>query len=164
MVGVRFATLADVEDMRRIAEGTWWETYSAILSQEQIAFMLAELYAIDTISEQIKTGSQHYLLLMEDDKAVAFAAYAPRVESKDTYKLHKLYCLPQTQGKGYGKILMDAVINNIKASGGQVLELNVNRYNKALVFYEKMGFRTIREEDVPIGPYWMNDYVMCKQL
>ena len=59
---------------------------------------------------------------------------------------------------------MDAVINNIKASGGQVLELNVNRYNKALVFYEKMGFRTIREEDVPIGPYWMNDYVMCKQL
>lgn len=162
MIDVRLATVADVEDIRRIAEGTWWETYSAILSQEQIAFMLAELYAADAIREQIETGSQRYLVLLEDDRVKAFAAYGPK--EKNTYKLHKLYCLPETQGKGYGKVLIEAVITNIRPSGALILELNVNRYNKALAFYEKMGFRIIREEDIPIGPYWMNDYVMRKHL
>jgi ribosomal protein S18 acetylase RimI-like enzyme len=41
-----------------------------------------------------------------------------------------------------------------------VLDLNVNRNNQAKHFYEKIGFNVIREEDIPIGPYWMNDYVM----
>jgi hypothetical protein len=40
----------------------------------------------------------------------------------------------------------------------------VNRYNNAKSFYEKMGFAIVREEDIPIGPYWMNDYVMRKAL
>jgi ribosomal protein S18 acetylase RimI-like enzyme len=38
--------------------------------------------------------------------------------------------------------------------------LNVNRYNPAKDFYEKLGFKIILEEDIPIGQYWMNDYVM----
>ena len=40
------------------------------------------------------------------------------------------------------------------------LDLNVNQLNKAAFFYEKAGFRMIREEEVPIGPYWMTDFVM----
>lgn len=164
MGDVRFAAIDDVEDIRHIAEGTWWETYSDILSHEQITFMLAELYAADIIIRQIKTGSQCYLLLTEDVKAVAFAAYAAHGEDRNVYKLHKLYCMPETQGKGYGKMLINAVIVRIIPSGAQTLELNVNRYNKAGAFYEKMGFRILREEDIRIGPYWMNDYVMRKYL
>jgi ribosomal protein S18 acetylase RimI-like enzyme len=37
----------------------------------------------------------------------------------------------------------------------------VNRHNRALHFYEKQGFKIIREEDIDIGSgYFMNDYVM----
>ena len=31
------------------------------------------------------------------------------------------------------------------------MELNVNRNNKALLFYERMGMRKLREGDFPIG-------------
>ena len=42
-----------------------------------------------------------------------------------------------------------------------LMELNVNRNNKALHFYEKMGMRKLREGDFPIGNgYYMNDYIM----
>jgi hypothetical protein len=27
-----------------------------------------------------------------------------------------------------------------------------------------MGFAIAYEEDIPIGPYWMNDFVMRKEL
>lgn len=164
MYSIRPATVADTEIIRSIARETWWPAYSAILSPQQIEFMLAGIYAADTINRLLETGEQQFLLLLEDDHSVAYASYSPKQENPDVYKLHKLYCLPQTQGKGYGKILINAVIEKVKQAGKHVLELNVNRYNKSYAFYRRMGFTVAYEEDVPFGPYWMNDYVMQKKL
>jgi GNAT superfamily N-acetyltransferase len=164
MYSIRQATINDLETIRQIAEKTWWATYSPILEKEQISFMLGEIYSVEKISSQLINGTQSYLLLLEDDQPVAFAGYSPREEDPDIYKLHKLYCLPETQGKGYGKILINEVANKTLEAGKHTLDLNVNRYNKAKDFYEKMGFEIAYEEDVPIGTYWMNDYVMRKKL
>jgi GNAT superfamily N-acetyltransferase len=161
---IRKASHADVETIRSIADKTWWDAYSPILEKEQIAFMLGEIYSVEKITSQLETGAQIFLLLIEDEKPVAFAAYSPREEDPEIYKLHKLYCLPETQGKGYGKILINEVASKTIAAGKHTLDLNVNRYNKAKSFYEKMGFEVAYEEDIAIGKYWMNDYVMRKRL
>jgi GNAT superfamily N-acetyltransferase len=161
---IREATTADVEAIIQIAEQTWWPTYEPLLGKEQVAYMLGEIYSQKKITDQVKNNEQTFLLLLEDEQPVAFAAYSPRDEDPEIYKLHKLYCLPVTQGKGYGKILINAVIDKTKEAGKHTLDLNVNRYNKAKDFYEKMGFAIAYEEDIPIGPYWMNDYVMRKEL
>ena len=43
--------------------------------------------------------------------------------------------------------------------------LNVNRFNKALSFYERMGFKVIDEVNIEIGNgYLMEDYVMEKTI
>jgi len=164
MYSIRAATINDVEIIRQIADKTWWEAYLPILEKEQIAFMLGELYSVEKITSQIKNDSQTYLLLEEEGRSVAFAAYSPRDEDPKIYKLHKLYCLPETQGKGYGRMLINAVAQKTLEAGKHTLDLNVNRHNKAKNFYEKMGFMVAYEEDIPIGPYWMNDYVMRKEL
>jgi GNAT superfamily N-acetyltransferase len=161
---IRNAVAADAPVIVDLANQTWWSTYSEILSAEQIQFMLNIIYDTDKIRQQIENGTQQFLILEEDGQAVAFASYSPREEDADIYKLHKLYCLPQTQGKGYGKVLIEFVADKVRAAGKQLLELNVNRYNKAMGFYEKIGFSIAYEEDVPIGPYWMNDYVMRKEV
>lgn len=164
MYSIRQATLSDLETIREIAEKTWWATYSLILEKEQIEFMLNKIYSVENISAQLAQGTQTYLLLIEDGKPVAFAGYSPREEDPEIYKLHKLYCLPETQGKGYGKVLINEVVQKTIEAGKHALDLNVNRHNKAKNFYEKMGFSVAYEEDIPIGPYWMNDYVMRKEL
>ncbi len=161
---IRAATVNDVETIRQLADAIWWPSYGPILSQEQLNFMLAQIYSKEKITSQIIQGEQTYLLLVEGDIAVAFAAYSPREENADIYKLHKLYCLPSTQGKGYGKLLVERVCADVLEAGKNILELNVNRYNPSKHFYEKIGFAVIYEEDIPIGPYWMNDYVMQKVL
>lgn len=164
MYSIRQATIDDTPIIIDLAEKVWWPNYSPILEKEQIVFMLGEIYSFEKISSQLKNGSQSYLILEEEGKPVAFAAYSPRDEDPEIYKLHKLYCLPETQGKGYGKILINAVAQKTLEAGKNTLDLNVNRYNKAKDFYEKMGFSVAYEEDIPIGPYWMNDYVMRKEL
>lgn len=164
MYTIREATIQDVATIRQLAEQTWWPTYSPILEAGQIAFMLAEIYSHEKLTTQIEQGIQTFLLLLEDEVPVGFAAYSPREDDPELYKLHKIYCLPSTQGKGYGKTLLNEVIEKVIEAGKKVLELNVNRYNNAKSFYEKMGFSIAYEEDIPIGPYWMNDYVMRKEL
>jgi GNAT superfamily N-acetyltransferase len=164
MYSIRQATISDLETIIQIAEKTWWATYLPILEKEQIEFMLNNIYSVENISSQLQNGTQTYLLLIEEGKPVAFAAYSPREEDPEIYKLHKLYCLPETQGKGYGKVLINEVAQKTIEAGKHTLDLNVNRYNKAKSFYEKMGFSVAYEEDIPIGPYWMNDHVMRKVL
>jgi GNAT superfamily N-acetyltransferase len=47
----------------------------------------------------------------------------------------------------------------------QRLELNVNRYNRAVGFYEHLGMHRARSGDFDIGHgYWMNDYIMAMPL
>jgi len=164
MYTIRKATLNDVEAIRQIARETYQHTYLPIIGQEQIDFMQRDIYSVEKLSSQIKDNSQTFLMLEEDGQPVAFAGYSPRTEDPEVYKLHKLYCLPQTQGKGFGKILINEVAAQTLEAGKQFLDLNVNRYNKAKTFYEKMGFKVIYEEDIPIGDYFMNDYVMRKEL
>jgi len=161
---IRPATLVDADCIVKIAHQTWWPAYCDILSTEQITYMLEAIYVSDKIAQQIENGEQQYLILEEEGEPVAFAAYSPRKENADVYKLHKLYCHPKMQRKGYGKSLINAVMDATRQAGKNTLELNVNRHNQSKEFYEKLGFTVAYEEDVPIGPHYMNDYVMRIEL
>jgi GNAT superfamily N-acetyltransferase len=153
------------DTIKSIAEATWWNTYVPIVGREQVRYMLDMFYNSSTLRQQIASVEQYYLLLKENNAVVAFAAFSPIVEDKSIFKLHKLYCLEETRGKGYGKMLVKTVEDSVVASGSLLLELNVNRHNPALNFYKKLGFVIDRIEDIDIGHgYWMNDYVMKKHL
>jgi ribosomal protein S18 acetylase RimI-like enzyme len=70
-----------------------------------------------------------------------------------------------TQGQGIGKQFIDHIIAQLQPQQFHTLRLNVNRYNKARFFYEKLGFVITKEEDIDIGNgYYMIDYVMEKKL
>jgi hypothetical protein len=88
---IREATTTDVEAILQIAHQTWWPTYEPLLGKEQVAYMLGELYTPEKINRQIAENQQTFLLLTEDGQPVAFAAYSPREEDAEIYKLHKLY-------------------------------------------------------------------------
>ena len=83
MYHIRQATINDVETIRQIADETWWAAYGPILAHDQVAFMLAEIYAAEKLTTQIENKLQTYLLLIEDKHPVAFAAYSPRDEDAE---------------------------------------------------------------------------------
>jgi len=154
------ATPAEIPVICSLADTTWRLTYSSIISIEQIEFMLATLYNEKELEKLMLEGSQRFLILKDKQGHQGFASFGPRKEEPGVFKLHKLYVLPQNQGKGYGSSLIAETKRQVLMEGGQILDLNVNRNNQALEFYKKLGFKIIREEDIPIGQYWMNDYVM----
>jgi len=160
------ATLKDIPTIIKLAEATWEPTYRFIISREQIEYMYRVIYTPASLKRQMSEQHHTFLLAYVDGEPAGYASFGPlpQEDGRTAYKLHKIYVLPTRQGQGLGVHLIEAVENAARNAGGPFLELNVNRYNPAISFYERRGFVRHREEDIPIGPYFMNDFVMRKEL
>jgi len=157
-VSIRLAEPDDLNTIGWLAQQIWPDAYGEIISPEQMQYMLHLFYTPDALRRQVLEEKQHFLLVEQGEEPIGFAAWSP-MEEPGVYKLNKLYVLPGIQGRGTGKAMLEFIYEAIR--GARALRLNVNRYNKARRFYEKMGFTIIREEDIDIGNnYQMNDYVM----
>ena len=104
-----------------------------------------------------------FVIAYDDNEPVGFASY--QETEPQLFKLHKIYVLPSQQGKGTGKFIINHIVEKIKSKNAKALQLQVNRYNKAKSFYEKLGFFVLKEINLDIGNgYFMNDYVMQLSL
>ncbi|MEJ7694482.1 GNAT family N-acetyltransferase [Daejeonella sp.] len=157
------ATDQDIPVIHELAEKIWWPTYRPILSEEQISFMLKNMYSENALRDQMHGGIKFILVKRENDN-VAFAGYSTENGSDSVLKIHKIYVLPSEQGKGTGKNLIDFLTDVAKELTIPRVELNVNRANPALGFYEKIGFQIKESVDIPYHQFVLNDYVMRKEV
>ena len=160
---IRKAITKDIPLIRQLTFKVWPQTYAAILSQQQVDYMLEMMYSEPALKKQMTDDACQFIIVYDASEPVGFAAYQ---EIKPTaWKLHKIYILSSQQGKGIGKFVIDYITKEIQEKGATVLQLQVNRHNKAKGFYEKIGFSVIEEADFDIGNgFFMNDYVMEKKL
>lgn len=150
----------DLHHITDIATRTWKVAYKDILSTEQVSYMLEEMYAPAVLLHRLEKGNLFYLIYDEQEVPMGFAEVELDINGPEA-KLHKIYVLPEAQGKHIGLQLLDHIKSIAATNAQHALLLNVNRYNPALHFYQKHGFTVLREEDIDIGNgYYMNDYVM----
>ena len=159
MLSVQKATSVDIPLIRELTFEIWPQTYSSIISKEQIDYMLEQMYNPAALQKQIDEDGCTFIIVYDDKVPVAFASY--NETEPQLWKLNKIYILPSQQGKGTGKFIISYIVAEIKARHAKALQLQVNRKNKAKDFYEKLGFKIIKTADFDIGNgYFMNDYVM----
>ena len=165
MLSLSQGTAKDFKNIREIAYKTWPSTYGAILSKEQIDYMLNLFYSEETLLENLNEKRHCFLLVNEAELCLGFASYEHNYLAKNRTHLHKIYLLPEAQGKGAGKLVMDAIENLARKNQSVAVSLNVNRYNNALHFYKKVGFEVVSEENTELDHgYKMEDYKMEKKL
>jgi ribosomal protein S18 acetylase RimI-like enzyme len=146
--------------IKELAYTIWPVAYGEILSQEQLDYMLNLIYTIESLEKQV--DNNHVFLLVEDDNQfIGFASYELNFENSNKTKIQKLYVLPEIQGKGIGKHLINYIKQIAIDNKNSGLILNVNRFNIAKEFYLKYGFEITKEIKIDIGNnYIMDDYIM----
>ncbi len=165
MTNIRKATLEDCVILNKMAQEVFPAAYSEILGPAQIEYMMEWMYSIDSLTQQIAKEGHVYFILYEEKQPCGYVSIQP--EGKDLFHLQKIYVLPDYQGKGYGMELFRHAIHYIKEIHPSpcAMELNVNRNNRALHFYEHLGMKCVRQGDFSIGNgYYMNDYIMRLDL
>jgi len=164
VIEVEKADINDFELIHELAQNVWPQTYKDILTAEQIDYMFSMMYSREAYTDQIAVKGHHFLIIKEDDRYLGFASYELNYHYETT-KIHKIYILPEAQGKGAGRILLSKIEDIAKRNGNTRLSLNVNRFNPAIYFYEKTGFVKAGQEDIDIGNgYLMEDYIMEKHF
>ena len=160
-VFIRQAAVDDIPTIILLAQRIWRAHYPGIISTEQIEFMLASIYAPERITAEMTEGAAIYFLAEQDGTSVGFAAVGP-TSDESTAKLHKLYVLPEKQGCGIGRALLNAALAKAGAMGRKELILAVNKRNeKAIAAYTKWGFRQRGPVTVDIGGgFVMDDYIL----
>jgi len=149
----------DINAIGFLAQQIWPDTYGEIISPEQMKYMLDLFYNPDALSRQMQEDKHQFIIIERGEEAIGFASWG--LVQPGVAKLHKLYVLPVGQGKGLGRAMLDFIYSILREEGVSRLLLNVNRYNNAQRFYEKLKFKIIGREDIDIGHgYYMNDFIM----
>ena len=164
MIEIEQISADRVHVVHDLAHEIWPHTFSEILKPEQIKYMLDWMYDVSTLEEQVKIG-QLYYVIKEFNRPLGFIGLEPNYPDAGYLRIHKCYLLPETQGKGHGRTLLNHAIDIAFDLDIDVLHLNVNRFNKAVDFYKHVGFTVTGEEDIDIGKgYLMEDFIMELRL
>ena len=164
----------DYPAIYRIAEVTWNKTFNKILTPEQIQAGMAANYTAEAINKAL-LEDENFIVLTECSHLVAFAAYKQTnkyLEIANTtptatpsIQLTKLYCLPEYQGKGCGKQLLENIEEIAQTQKLKSIHVLVNRYNEhAIAFYQKQGYEIAAELNEVYGGFLREDNLMIKYL
>ena len=112
------------------------DTYTGLMDPEVVARWSPEVY--QRIAERFWDTT---LVAERNGRVVGFGCWEP------DGLISALYILPEEQGHGIGRLLMDGLLERLSGCGRvrlQVLEGNDN----AIGFYEHLGFRLTGEQEM----------------
>lgn len=161
MINLTVAKEKDLDTIAKLAHLIWNDHYVNIIGQAQVDYMLAKMYSLESLSDQLNQKKHVFYLIEKDNNVIGFIS--TNSENQSDFLIHKFYINQQKSNSGTGTIVLNFLIDMIKPKS---LTLTVNRQNfKSINFYFKNQFKIERVEDFDIGNnYQMNDFVMVRRF
>lgn len=150
----------DAIRLDELADCCWRNHYIPIIGEAQVDYMLATFQSPKAISDQIADG-RHYFFI--EDETSVIHGYLACDENETHLFLSKLYILPNSQGRGFGKW---AIGQLSKLHPGRDIQLTVNKHNhQAIAFYQTCGFEITDAIVTDIGHgFVMDDWIMVRKI
>lgn len=136
---IRYITKSDDRFViSKVYEESWKYAYKDILSQDYLDSIPEGQWA-----SHIEQENRKNLVMVQDGIIIGTSGFGKsRMAEMDGFgEIISLYFLPEYMGKGYGRLLLQAVVSELKKMGFDKVFLWVLEKNRnARHFYEKCGF------------------------
>ncbi|MDO9229003.1 MAG: GNAT family N-acetyltransferase [Syntrophales bacterium] len=143
--------MEDLPAVRRILWESWMAAYSAFVPEEDLRAYHEETYRIESLTHLYESPFVHGFIGEADGEAAGFARTQFN-KSENRLFLASLYLLPDFQWKGIGGRLLRAAEEKALVYNLGDLWVGVMVQNEAARrWYEKRGFRFVREEPFRMG-------------
>ncbi|GAB3820571.1 GNAT family N-acetyltransferase [Kribbella italica] len=136
MIAVRPATLDDVDAVREVGLKTWPVAYDGLASPEFVTDGLAAWWSREAVERGIARG----ITLVAEGPAGEIVGMTGLGQEEGFWVMWKLYVLPDHQGSGVGKALLDAAIAALPPGTSELLLDVLVGNEKAIGFYRRNGF------------------------
>ena len=148
---IREWAAADVETIRRLTWTTWIDAYGSFIPEVDLKQYFDSVYSVEELSQLLGTPHFRGLLAEADGVAAGYAKvrYAP---GEARCYVSSLYILPEFQGMGVGKVLLEEAERRALAFGVKEIWLGVMVQNtRALEWYLRKGFVFVEEQPFTMG-------------
>ena len=156
-------TEEEIKTLAGLAHSIWHEYFPAILTEEQIDYMVERFQSVSAMTQQIREQGYQYYFLAAEGQPAGYCGICP---DGSKLFLSKLYLKKEHRGKGYASQAFAFLEEFCEKNGYEAIWLTVNRFNEATIAaYKKKGFTIVGEQKADIGHgFIMDDYVMEKAL
>jgi GNAT superfamily N-acetyltransferase len=167
---IRIAGAGDAEMIADLARRTFYETFAAVNTEENMRIYLEEQYTREKAIAEVVAPGRIYVLAYLGDEVAGYASLResdpPKgLEGEKTIELGQLYAEQKLIGKGVGAFLMQACLDIAKERGRDWVWLGVWTENhRAKAFYSKWGFEPFGEHIFFVGLDAQTDWWMRKRL
>ena len=147
----------EIEKIADLAKIIWQKHYPPIIGQEQVDYMLKNMYNTKSLLNQINEKGQQFYFIIFENETIGFISVTN--EKDGCWMLNKFYVLDKETAKGIGTAILEELKKIIQP---KKIRLTVNRNNfKSINFYFKNGFRIDAVAQFDIGEgYIMDDFIM----
>ena len=165
---IRYATAADAENIARLSRQTFYDTFAAFNTKEDMDKFMNESFSMQKLMTEAGAPENIFLAAFIDDELVGYAKLSEsknpmELEDAEAIEIGRIYAVQKTIGLGVGKALMQACIGIAKEKNKQLIWLGVwERNQRAISFYSKFGFEKFGEHDFVLGNDVQTDWLMKK--
>lgn len=167
---IRTATREDAEMIADVSHQTFYDAFIADNRPEDMEKFLTQQFTKGKLILEVGSSECTFLLAYQGEELAGYVklrdARVPRsVGSIRALEIARLYALTEWIGKGAGKVLMQASIDQAQAMGKDTVWLGVWEKNqRAIDFYTKWGFEKFDENDFLLGDDLQRDWLMKKKI
>ncbi|WKK77123.1 GNAT family N-acetyltransferase [Marivirga salinae] len=169
-LSIRQATFQDIADLQKISKKTFFETYAAGNTEEDMLQYLDVEFATEKLKVELnnKNSKFYFAILMgEIIGYIKINLGESQTESMagKSLEIQRIYVLKEFQGQKIGKALYQKAAETAKQNELDYLWLGVWEENpKAIQFYEKIGFEAFDKHVFQLGSDAQTDIMMKLQL
>jgi ribosomal protein S18 acetylase RimI-like enzyme len=170
-ITVRQARSGDQDALALVGATTFLESYAGVVDGGAIIRHCAERHTPEVYGQALETRS-HALWLAEMAPGAAPVGYLhltppdlPVETRPDDLEIKRIYVLASLHRSGLGRRFIAEAVNHARAEGASRLLLGVYQGNeRALAFYERMGFDQIGTRRFDVGGRIYDDWVLALRV
>jgi ribosomal protein S18 acetylase RimI-like enzyme len=163
-------TLSDIDRLQKIGRQTFYETFSAGNTEENMKKYLEEGFSTEKITAELNDKNSEFYFATLSNEVIGFLKLnfgQSQTELKDdkALEIERIYVLKEFHGKNVGQILYDKAIEVARQKNADYVWLGVWEENpRAINFYKKNGFVEFDKHIFKLGDDEQTDIMMKLKL
>ena len=169
-IPIQKATLQDLERLQQIGRQTFFETFAAANTAENMNNYLAENFSREKLTAELSDPNSEFYFALIGREVVGYLKLnfgSAQTEFQDGHALEieRIYVLKALHGQKVGQVLYEKALDVAKVSGADYIWLGVWEENtRAIHFYQKNGFVPFDKHIFKLGDDAQTDIMMKLEL
>lgn len=169
-IEIKRAGINDLDQLQKIGKQTFFETFSAGNTEENMSAYLEEWFSIAKLTTELNNHNSEFYFAILSNSVIGylklnFGRSQTELQDKKAVEIERIYVSKAFHGKNVGQQLYDKAIEIAKEKNADYVWLGVWEENsRAIHFYKKNGFVEFGQHIFKLGDDEQTDIMMRLEL